>query len=93
MYDMRYNTTQIFGFDREFAYTKDSIDGDQRLRAEIRSPKQTLGLCTALATETNGTIFSKSKMRPDRKNVRLAATIAKRVAKTAHPSSCQGIYS
>lgn len=89
MYDPRYNNTQVFGFDRDLAYTKETPDGDKHLRQEIKLPKQSLGLCTALAMESSGTIFSKAKLRPDKRNVRLASTFGKRIAKTAVPASCQ----
>lgn len=89
MYDPRYNNTQVFGFDLNLVYTKEAIDGDKKMRSEIRLPKQSLGLCTALAMESNGTIFSKAKLRPDKRNVRLASILAKRIAKTAIPAQCQ----
>lgn len=87
--DVKYNNTQVFGFDRDLVYTKEAVDGDKKLRTEIRLPKQSLGLCTALAIESSGTIFTKAKLRPDKRNVRLASIFAKRIAKTAVPAKCQ----
>lgn len=88
------NENKIFGFDNLHAYTnnylKDGI-GNKELRSEINLPKNTLGYCMAWALETNGTIFTANKFKSNSRTPikKFAAVFAKRVAKSAVPSSCQ----
>ena len=84
----------IFGFDREHAYTKKylkDLKGDVILRQSMRMPKDKLGLCTALAIESNGAVFAAKKLRPGEKSPykKFALVFAKRVAKSAIPNRCQ----
>lgn len=81
----------FFGFDREFVYTKKYLDGDKELRRHLHLPKNTMGMCAALAIETKGSVFSANKLKPGQKNPtkKIAGSFAARVAKTAVPRSCQ----
>lgn len=88
------NEHKIFGFDNSYAYTNGYLKeatGNKELRSEIILPKNSLGFCMVWAIETNGTIFTANKLRPNSKTSakRFAAVFAKRVAKTALPSPCQ----
>lgn len=81
---------QFFAMDKTLVYTKKNTDGDHSLKKYTKtSPK--MGLCVPLALETNGGVFSTRRLESDKKNlVKKAATLfAKRIAKTARPSSCQ----
>lgn len=85
---------RIFGFDNEHVYTNDYLKenvGKKELRSEIILPKNTLGFCMVWALETNGTIFTANKLRPSARTPikRYSTVFAKRIAKTAIPSSCQ----
>lgn len=87
-------TRKFFGMDKDYAYDKDDFEklkGDTELRKQVRLPKEGLKSCTPLAIETNGSIFTAKKLRPDKKNPikKFAVVFAKRVAKTAEPNSCQ----
>lgn len=84
----------LFGLDRTLAYTKkdaDELRGDATLRKSVQLPKSTLGYCTPLALETNGTVFSGKKLETEKlKSAKKIATVfAKRVARTAVPSTCK----
>ncbi|XP_055713060.1 uncharacterized protein LOC129807664 isoform X2 [Phlebotomus papatasi] len=84
----------FFGMDRDFAFTKKDLHelkGDTELRKQVRLPKATLGLCTPLAIESSGSVFSARKLRPERKSPvkKFSTVFAKRVAKTATPADCQ----
>lgn len=81
----------FFGFDRDLVYTKKYPDGDKELRRHLHLPKDKLGMCTALAIETKGSVFSANKLKPGQKNPtkKVAGSFAARVAKTAAPRSCQ----
>ncbi|CAD7080164.1 unnamed protein product [Hermetia illucens] len=84
----------FFGMDRDFAYSKRDFKdfrGDVELRKQVRVPKEILGFCTPLAIETNGSVFTANKLRPEKRNpIKKFATIfARRVAKTALPAQCQ----
>lgn len=81
----------FFGFDRDYVFTKKHVDGDKELRRHLHLPKNTLGMCTALAIETRGSVFSANKLKPGQKNPtkKIAGAIAARVAKTAAPRACQ----
>ncbi|XP_062546026.1 uncharacterized protein LOC134212310 [Armigeres subalbatus] len=84
----------FFGMDSNKAYTKKDIKdliGDTDLRKQIRLPKATLGSCAALALETDGSVFSGRKLRPERRNPtkKFISVFAKRVASTAVPTPCQ----
>ncbi|XP_005177435.1 apolipophorins [Musca domestica] len=78
----------FFGMDREMVYSKRFPEGDAETRHALTIPKSNLGICTPLAMETNGSIFSARKLMPERKYPikRLATIFAKRVAKSAVPS-------
>lgn len=78
----------FFGMDREMVYSKRFPEGDSETRKALYIPKSNLGICTPLAMETNGSIFSARKFNPERKYQikKLATIFAKRVAKSAVPS-------
>ena len=83
----------FFGFDKHFAFTKKYLtdsQGDKNLRSQVRSPKDELGVCVALAGETNGSIFSAKKLKPGSRNPikKIVSAFAKRVASTALPAVC-----
>ncbi|XP_055638867.1 uncharacterized protein LOC129776937 isoform X2 [Toxorhynchites rutilus septentrionalis] len=84
----------FFGMDRDKAYTKKDLKdvvGDADLRKQVRLPKATLGSCAALALETDGSVFSGRKLRPERRNPtkKFITVFTKRVALTAAPNACQ----
>lgn len=88
------NEQKIFGFDHAFAYTNSYLKenvGNKDLRSEINLPKNTLGFCMVWAVETNGTIFTANKLKPNSRTPikKFSAVFAKRVAQTAVPSPCQ----
>lgn len=94
VFDKARLTRIFFGMDREYAYPKRDLKdfkGDAELRKQVRLPKEDLGLCTPLAIETNGSVFTARKLRPEKRNPvkKFASIFAKRVAKTAVPDSCQ----
>nr|XP_013118557.1 unnamed protein product [Stomoxys calcitrans] len=78
----------FFGMDHELVYSKRFPEGDAETRKALYIPKSNLGICTPLAMETNGSVFSVRKFIPERKYAikRLATIFAKRVAKSAVPS-------
>lgn len=86
--------SKLFGFDRSTAFTskylKDS-NGEKALFDDIQKPKQKLGFCLALATESNGSIFAGNKLRPGAKvsPKKFTAVFAKRVVHSAVPNPCQ----
>ncbi|XP_011501595.1 PREDICTED: uncharacterized protein LOC105365190 [Ceratosolen solmsi marchali] len=85
----------FYGLDATRSYTKkDSrvLLGDVELRRQVKLSKNALGYCTPLSLETNGAIFSGSKLRTLEKLgsiKKFASVFAKRLALTAQPSSCQ----
>ncbi|PNF28889.1 hypothetical protein B7P43_G03854 [Cryptotermes secundus] len=84
----------FYGMDGLTAYTKKdvkSLKGSTELRRQVKLPKAMLGYCTPLALETNGTVFTARKLLSEKKNAvkKFATVFAKRVARTARPSSCQ----
>ncbi|XP_075219817.1 apolipoprotein lipid transfer particle isoform X2 [Lycorma delicatula] len=86
----------FYGVDAEAAYTKNDfkaadVKGDFDLRKQIKLTKTTLGYCTPLAFETNGTIFSAKKLESENSNFvkKFISVFTRRVAKTAFPHSCQ----
>lgn len=81
----------FFGMDRELVYSKRFPEGDAETRSQLHIPKSNLGICTPLAMETNGAVFSARKLMPERKYPikRLATIFAKRVAKSAAPTANQ----
>uniref|UniRef100_W4VR36 Putative lipoprotein n=1 Tax=Corethrella appendiculata TaxID=1370023 RepID=W4VR36_9DIPT len=84
----------FFGMDREKAYTKNDVKhliGDIDLRKQIRLPKASVGICSALAIETNGSIFTSKKLQPDKRHPikKLSTVFGKRVAFSAMPNTCQ----
>lgn len=81
----------FFGLDRDFVYSKRFLEGDAETRKQLHIPKDNLGLCTPLALETNGSVFTARKLQPERRYPikRFAGIFAKRVAKTAAPNTCQ----
>ncbi|XP_058818906.1 uncharacterized protein LOC131681859 [Topomyia yanbarensis] len=97
-HDIEFDKSRVsqmfFGMDREKAYTKKDIKelvGDPHLRKQVRLPKATLGSCAALALETDGSVFSGRKLRPERRNLtkKFITVFTKRVASTAASSTCQ----
>lgn len=88
------NENKIFGFDKAHAFTNNYLKdgtGNIDLHAEIILPKNTLGYCMTWALETNGTIFTANKIKPSSRTPikKFLAVMAKRIAKSAIPSSCQ----
>ncbi|KAH8289923.1 hypothetical protein KR018_003642 [Drosophila ironensis] len=81
----------FFGLDRSVVYSKRYPEGDAETRRHIHIPKSNLGICTPLAVETEGSVFSARKLQPDRKNPikRFATIFAKRVAQSATPIASQ----
>ncbi|XP_064556915.1 uncharacterized protein Apoltp [Drosophila montana] len=81
----------FFGLDRELVYSKRFPEGDAETRKQVHIPKSNLGICTPLALETNGSVFSARKLAPERKYpiMRLATIFAKRVAQSATPIGSQ----
>ncbi|XP_050313934.1 apolipophorins [Anthonomus grandis grandis] len=80
-----------FGIDLVTAYTKKDIkklEGDQALRNSISLSKSTLGLCSSLALETNGTIFSAKQLEIQKNAKKFATVFGKRVAYSAAPRDC-----
>lgn len=80
--------------DRENVYSKQDLKqfrGSAVLRKQVRTSKSGLHSCAHLAFETNGTVFTAKKLRPDMKNPikKFSTVFAKRIAKTATPNSCQ----
>ncbi|XP_037069874.1 apolipophorins-like [Pollicipes pollicipes] len=92
---------KLLGIDRNKAWTlKDAkkLVGDAALLKHVRTPKAQLKLCEPLATrQTQGAIFSSSKLTPHPRTGRLRMrqlkkwmlVFGKRVALTARPQSCQ----
>lgn len=88
------NENKIYGYDKGHAFTSNYLKeatGSKELRAEIINPKTTLGYCMSWALETNGTIFTANKLKPNSRTPikKFAGVFAKRVAYSAIPSSCQ----
>lgn len=95
IFDKQRDRRVFFGMDREYAYSKkdfnNKMKGDAELKKQVRLPKDNLGLCTPLALETNGTVFTAHKLKPDSRNPikKFAAVFAKRVTRSAAPDTCQ----
>lgn len=94
LFDKARLNKMFFGIDRRFAYSKNDLNelrGDADLRKQVRLPKKSLGLCAPLAIETNGTVFTARKLRPEKRNPvkKLSTVFGKRVAQTARPHACQ----
>lgn len=95
----RYNQA-IFGIDRQHVFTKRFLKdpgADQQMRRQIQMPKKALGVCGPLAIESNGTIFTATKLlstnggrpivaAPVR---RFMSVFARRVAQSAVTTACQ----
>lgn len=84
----------LYGLDASNSYTrKDSriLTGDKDLRRQVKLSKNILGYCTALALETNGTVFSGKKLRLEKPMAvkKIVSVFSKRVAASAQPSACQ----
>ncbi|XP_017025668.1 uncharacterized protein Apoltp [Drosophila kikkawai] len=81
----------FFGLDRKLIFSKRFPEGDLETRNSTFIPKSTLGICTALALETNGSVFSARKLQPERKYPikRFATIFAKRIASSANPIQSQ----
>lgn len=84
----------FYGLDAHKSFTrKDSkvLVGDVDLRRQVKLSKSALGYCAPLSLETNGTIFSGSKLRFESSTAikKFASVFAKRVAQSAQPSPCQ----
>ncbi|CAH0561935.1 unnamed protein product [Brassicogethes aeneus] len=80
---------KVFGIDSTFAYSKRDVrsEGDTALRKDTNLPKSALGICTPLALEMNGSIFT-SKYLDKKYSKRLSTVFSRRVAKSAEPKSC-----
>lgn len=57
----------FYGLDRELVYSKRYPEGDAETRRQIYISKTNLGICTPLALETGGAVFSARKLRSERK--------------------------
>ncbi|XP_066586148.1 uncharacterized protein Apoltp [Prorops nasuta] len=84
----------LFGLDASKSYTKKdarALVGDVELRRQVKLSKSALGYCTPLSLESNGTIFSGSKLRFEKAASikKFASVFSKRVALTAQPNPCQ----
>ncbi|TDG46759.1 hypothetical protein AWZ03_006806 [Drosophila navojoa] len=81
----------FFGLDKKLVYSKRYPEGDEETRSQVHIPKSNLGICTSLALETNGSVFSARKLAPERKYpiTRFATIFAKRVAQSAMPVDAQ----
>ncbi|XP_011308401.1 uncharacterized protein Apoltp isoform X2 [Fopius arisanus] len=84
----------FYGLDATKSYTRKDVKvlrGDVDLRRQVKMSKNTLGYCTPLALESNGTIFSGNKLRFEKSTAikKFTSVFAKRVAATALPSHCQ----
>ncbi|KQS70383.1 uncharacterized protein Dere_GG10045, isoform C [Drosophila erecta] len=81
----------FFGLDSKLVYSKRFPEGDAETRSTTHIPKSNLGICTTLAVETHGSVFSARKLQPERKYPikRLATIFAKRVALSATPIQSQ----
>lgn len=81
----------FFGLDRDLVYSKRFPEGDNATRAQLHVPKSNLGICTPLALETNGSVFSARKLIPKFKYPikRFATIFGKRVAQSAVPPANQ----
>ncbi|XP_034669576.1 uncharacterized protein LOC117902369 [Drosophila subobscura] len=77
----------FFGMDRDLVYSKRFPEGDNETRKQVHIPKSNLGICTPLALETEGSVFSARKLQPERRYPikRFATIFAKRVALSAKP--------
>ncbi|XP_025406452.1 uncharacterized protein LOC112680523 [Sipha flava] len=85
--------SSLFGIDAETAYTRNdykALKGDMGLRKQVKL-KNTLGLCTPLVLESNGSLFTSKKMETDNLNLvkKFLQVFAKRIAKTASAPKCQ----
>ncbi|XP_043224104.1 uncharacterized protein LOC122382611 isoform X2 [Amphibalanus amphitrite] len=87
---------RLVGIDKSKAYTmKDAkrLRGDSALLKHVKRPKSELRLCEPLAIEqTNGAIFSSSKLKPQPRKAKLKrflTVFGRRVAQTARPEGCQ----
>ncbi|XP_017105517.3 uncharacterized protein Apoltp [Drosophila bipectinata] len=90
-FEREHKLRHFFGLDRNMIYSKRFPEGDVTTRLQTHIPKSNLGICTPLAVETEGSVFSARKLQPDRKNPikRFATIFAKRVAQTATPIASQ----
>jgi len=81
----------FFGLDSKLVYSKRFPEGDAETRNTTHIPKSNLGICTTLAVETQGSVFSARKLQPERKYPikRFATIFAKRVALSATPIQSQ----
>ncbi|XP_016937028.3 uncharacterized protein Apoltp [Drosophila suzukii] len=81
----------FFGLDSKMVYSKRFPEGDADSRNTTHIPKSNLGICTTLAVETQGSVFSARKLQPERKYPikRFATIFAKRVALSATPIQSQ----
>lgn len=96
--DFEYEKEKIskifYGLDATKSYTKKDarvLNGDVDLRRQVKLSKTVLGYCTPLSLETNGTIFSGTKLRLEKNTSikKFASVFSKRVALTAEPNKCQ----
>lgn len=84
----------LYGIDHLNGYgIKDSrvLQGDPEVRRQAGVNKAKLGLCTPLALETNGTVFTANRLEQAKLSPvkRFASVFGKRVALTAVPGTCQ----
>ncbi|XP_058800590.1 uncharacterized protein LOC131669586 [Phymastichus coffea] len=84
----------FYGLDASLSYTKKDwrmLSGNPELRRQVKLSRSKLGYCAPLALETNGTIFSATKLRLTKLGAlkKFLAVFAKRLVLTARPSNCQ----
>ncbi|XP_034475095.1 uncharacterized protein LOC117782196 [Drosophila innubila] len=81
----------FFGLDKHIVYSKRYPEGNAEARKLANISKKNLGICTQLALETKGSVFSARKLAPERKYpiVRFANIFGKRVAQSATPIGTQ----
>ncbi|XP_049847119.1 uncharacterized protein LOC126299332 [Schistocerca gregaria] len=84
----------LYGIDGKTAFTKNDVKnlkGDKGLRRQVKLPKTLLGVCTALALETNGSVFMAKKLEMEKKNFvkKYLNVFSKRVVSSAAPFTCQ----
>ncbi|XP_017471465.1 PREDICTED: uncharacterized protein LOC108362829 [Rhagoletis zephyria] len=86
-FDKQRKMRNFFGFDKHFVYSHRFPEGESETRHILQISRSGLGICTPLALETGGSIFSRKKIMTERKNSfkRFATIFAKRVVQSAMP--------
>uniref|UniRef100_W8B060 Vitellogenin n=1 Tax=Ceratitis capitata TaxID=7213 RepID=W8B060_CERCA len=90
-FDKSRKVRQYYGFDKQFVYSNRNPEGDSEMRPTLLISKSSLGVCTPLAIESGGSIFSIRKTMTERKNSmkRFANIFAKRVVQSSIPNGSQ----